>query len=222
MVQVGLSGTVNGPAGGVGVLTLNEPVLLRLFEPQVASIKLEPFATPTARPPLVTVATAGLEELHVAVPVTFAVLPSLLVKMAVNCCCAPTISEDVDGVTASETGTAGLTNRVAEPLTEPKLAEMVVLPGEILVAYAGELIAATAGADEVQVAGCVMSCVEPSVNVAVAENCWLYPDAIEIDAGLTEIETTLAMPTVNVVEFEIELKAAEMVTLPCPALVASP
>lgn len=67
-----------------------------------------------------------------------------------------------------------------------------------------------------------MSCVEPSVNVAVAENCWLYPEAIEIDAGLTEIETMLASPMVNVVEFEIELKAAEMDTLPCPALVASP
>ncbi len=141
--------------------------------------------------------------------------------MAMNCCCAPTISEDVDGVTASETGTAGLTNRLAEPLTEPELAEMVVLPGEILVAYPGEFIAATAGTDEVQVADCVMSCVEPSVNVAVAENCWLYPEAIEIDAGLTEIETTLACLR-STLWNEIVLEAAEMVLVPCPALVASP
>lgn len=118
----------------LGGMTLNALVLVRLFDPQVASIKLEPLATPTARPPLVTVATAAFDELHVTVLVTFAVVPSLLVKVAMNCCCPPAISEDVEGVTTSETGTAGLTTRFTEPLTEPELAEMVVFPGEILIA----------------------------------------------------------------------------------------
>lgn len=50
----------------------------------VADMLLDPMATPFARPPLLTVAAAVLDELQVADPVRFCVLPSLNVPMAVN------------------------------------------------------------------------------------------------------------------------------------------
>ncbi len=67
-----------------------------------------------------------------------------------------------------------------------------------------------------------MSSVEPSLYVAVAENCSPYPKAIEMEAGVTAIEVKLAWVTVMVVEAETEFEVAEIVAVPCPALVASP
>jgi len=52
-------------------------VELNRFAPQVASIELEPAARLAARPVLLTVATAGFEEVHVTVLVTSSELPSL-------------------------------------------------------------------------------------------------------------------------------------------------
>ena len=63
----------------------------------------------------------------------------------------------------SEIGTAAVTVRTAPLLTPPELAEIVMLPGKMLVAYPMEFIAATPGTDEVQVDDCVMSWVEPSL-----------------------------------------------------------
>jgi hypothetical protein len=50
----------------------------------VAEILLEPTATPLARPVVLIVATAEFEELQVAEPVRFCVLPSLKVPVAMN------------------------------------------------------------------------------------------------------------------------------------------
>ena len=41
-------------------------------------------------------------------------------------------------------------------------------------------------------------------------------------AGEIAIDTKAGLPTVMVVELEIELEVAEMVAAPCPELVASP
>ncbi|HZP04488.1 MAG TPA: hypothetical protein VFB43_06275 [Terracidiphilus sp.] len=49
-----------------------------------AVMVLEPAATPVARPDALIVATAGLEDVHVADEVTFAVEPSLNDAVAVN------------------------------------------------------------------------------------------------------------------------------------------
>ena len=51
------------------------------------------------------------------------------------------------------------------------VAEIVVGPDNNPVASPVELMFATDGDDEVQAADCVMSCDEPSLNVAVAVNC---------------------------------------------------
>src|SRR5271157_6549271 len=73
-----------------------EPVILLIVAPIVEA----PLLTPFAKPPAVIVATAGAEELHVAVLVRFCVLPSLYVPVAVNCCVVPAAMEGFAGVTA--------------------------------------------------------------------------------------------------------------------------
>ncbi len=75
------------------------------------------------------------------------------------------------GVTAIETRAAGATVRVVEPLTEPDVAVIVVLPCATLVASPELLMVATAAVDELHVTVFVRFCVLPSVNVPVAVNC---------------------------------------------------
>jgi hypothetical protein len=61
----------------VGGETVRFPVAMNWPAFHVASIALEPPATPKARPLLLTVATPGFKELQVTMPVTFTELPSL-------------------------------------------------------------------------------------------------------------------------------------------------
>ena len=58
-------------------------VALPLIEPEAAVIVTEPLATPAAVPPL-TVATAVFDDVQVALPVRFCVLPSVYLPVAVN------------------------------------------------------------------------------------------------------------------------------------------
>jgi hypothetical protein len=53
--------------------------------PDVALMVDVPAEAPVAKPPAVIVATAGVAELHVTLPVRFCVLLSLKVPVAVNC-----------------------------------------------------------------------------------------------------------------------------------------
>ena len=75
-------------AGGVTLRVL-EP----LIEPKVAVIVALPVPTPVAKPVLLTLATAGADELHVTELVRFCVLPSVYVPAAVNCCVLPRATE---------------------------------------------------------------------------------------------------------------------------------
>jgi hypothetical protein len=50
---------------------------------------LLPGATPLAKPVLLITATAGFEELQIALSVKFWVLPSLYIPVALNCCVLP-------------------------------------------------------------------------------------------------------------------------------------
>jgi hypothetical protein len=72
-------------------------------EPEAALIVAVPVATPLATPALLTVATAGLDDDHVAVLVRSCVLLSLKVPVAVNCCELPTLTDGLAGVTSIET-----------------------------------------------------------------------------------------------------------------------
>jgi hypothetical protein len=58
-------------------------VALPLIDPDAAVIVTVPLAIPVAVPPL-TVATAVLDDVHVALPVRFCVLPSVYFPVAVN------------------------------------------------------------------------------------------------------------------------------------------
>ena len=63
----------------------------------------------------------------------------------------------------SAIGTAGLTVSTAPDDAEEKLAEIVVVPAAMLMALPVAFTEAIPGVDELQVADCVMSWVDPSL-----------------------------------------------------------
>jgi hypothetical protein len=71
--------------------------------------------------------------------------------------------EALAGVTASDTGTAGLTVRTAPPVAALEVALIVVVPAETDVASPVAFTAAIPGTDELHVAVDVRFCVLPSV-----------------------------------------------------------
>jgi hypothetical protein len=139
-----------------------------------------------------------------------------------NCNCAPAETVALVGETTSETGTGALTVRKLDPVTEPAFADTVVVPASMPSASPAEFTAATAGLEDVQVADCVMSWVDPSLYVAMAVNCSAAPEVIDTEEGVTAIEDTVAWPTVIVVEEERDAEVAVMAAIPCPELVAKP
>src|SRR5690349_20402585 len=110
-----------------------------------------PEPTAVARPALLTVATPGLVELHTTVFVTSCVLPLVYVPVAMNCCVLPITTEALAGVTPIDTNAGSVTNRLEEPLIEPRVATIVVLPWATVVASPALLMVATPGAEELQV-----------------------------------------------------------------------
>lgn len=76
-----------------------------------AVILLEPAPAPVAKPLALTFAAARLEEAHVAVFVTFCVVPSLNVPTAVNCRLVPLAMEELLAVIATDCNVAALTER---------------------------------------------------------------------------------------------------------------
>jgi len=138
---------------------------------QLAWTVVQPAERPLTRPLLLTLATAELVTIQPTVFVTALELPLLSVKVATNCCCAPGEMVGIAGVTVSPVATGAMIDKTAAPAMEPELAEIVVVPTEALSAIPAPFMAATAGNEDVQLADCVMSCVDPSLNVAVAVNC---------------------------------------------------
>ena len=82
--------------------------------------------------------------------------------MAVNCNCWPAAIEGLAGVTAMETRVAAVTVRLVEPLIDPEVALIMVLPAATAVARPA-LTVATEGALEVQAAELVRFWWLPSV-----------------------------------------------------------
>ena len=68
------------------------------------------------------VATAGVAEAQVTLPVRFAVLASEYVPVALNCWLAPAAIQGLAGVTAMLWRVAAVTVRVVLPLTAPSVA----------------------------------------------------------------------------------------------------
>jgi hypothetical protein len=99
---------------------------------------------------------------------------------------------------AIETSFTLETARSVEPLIEPRTAVMVLVPAATLVANPLLLMVATFGSEELHRTDAVMSCVELSLNVPVAVNCFVLPMGLVELLGVTAIETRLAAVTVSV------------------------
>ena len=78
-------------------------VVLPLTAETVAEMVVVPVEMPEASPVWSIVATAGIEEVHVAWPLRSRVLPSEYVPVAVNCCETPVEMLGLAGVTEIDT-----------------------------------------------------------------------------------------------------------------------
>lgn len=151
-----------------------------------------------------------------------ATLPSLKVPVAVNFKEVPAAICALAGVTVMLVNFTLETVKPVEPLTEPKAAEIVLVPAATLVTSPLLLIAAVAAVEELQSTDSVTSCVLLSLKVPVAVNCLVAPIGIVELAGETESETRAAFVTVTEA---VPLTAPELavtVTLPAATPVASP
>jgi hypothetical protein len=193
-----------------------------LTEPEAAEMFAVPCATLVAKPAELIVAVAGVPDDQVAVLVRFCVLPSVYVPVAVNCSVVPGAIDGVAGVTAIDTSVATVVVSVADPLTEPDVAVMVAVPCATLVARPVGVMVATAGVLELHCREPLMFCVLPSLNVPVAVNCCVIPSGRVGIAGVTAIETSVAVVTVTVDEPLIEPAVAVTLVLPTAALLATP
>ncbi len=74
---------------------------------------------------------------------------------------------------------------------------MVELPAVLLVARPCASMVATEVLEDVQAAAELSFCVEPSLRVAVAVNCWVCPAAMLAVDGAMASDTMTAGPTVT-------------------------
>jgi hypothetical protein len=110
---------------------------------------------------LLIVAVAVEEEVHVAVVVTFCVVPSLMDAVAVNWPVIETGMDGLDGTTVIDL-TLGNTVRTAVPETPLIIPVMVAFPAVTPVAAPEEEIVATDVLEEFHVVDDVRSICEPS------------------------------------------------------------
>jgi len=109
-----------------------------------------------------------------------------------------------------------------DPVTDPKVAVITVVPVAMLLARPWLLMLAATALDEVQITEPVMSCVLASLKVPVAANCFVVPTAMLEFPGVTATETTVAPVTVREAVPLTEPEAAVTVVVPVPRLVAKP
>lgn len=132
-----------------------------LSEPAATEIVVVPLATAVAKPwlppELLILATAGLLLVHVAVVVRSCLLPSVKLPLAANCSVFATVIEGCRGVSAIETNVGAVTVNVIEPLTEPELAVIVVIPCLAVLASPWPLMVATPVLEEFQLTDVVRS-----------------------------------------------------------------
>jgi hypothetical protein len=99
---------------------------------------------------------------------------------------------------------------------------MRLSPTERVDAKPAPLMVATAGVPEVQATWVVRSCVVLFEKLPVAVNCRVVPSGLEGSAGVIEIDDSVALVTVSVVEPWSVPKDAVIVVVPTARLVARP
>jgi hypothetical protein len=143
----------------VGAVTVSvvEPVI----ELEVAVIVVVPVAIVVASPLPPMVAAPALLEVHLTEPVMFCVVPLLKVPVAVYCTVPPAAIEALAGVTAIDCSVAPVIVSRVEPVMEPEVAVMVVVPVARAFANPPVLMVAAVALLELQVTELVRFCVVP-------------------------------------------------------------
>src|SRR5215472_14091658 len=146
--------------------------------------------------------------------------------MAVNCCVVPLATEGLAGATVMDWSVAEVTVSTVDPLIEPSVALMVVVPAATVLATpwdpAALEIVAAAVLDEAQVTCVVRSCVVWSVKVPVALKASGSGSGRLGIVGVTEMEARVAGVTVRVACPEVVPSVAEIVVLPAASALARP
>ena len=171
---------------------------------------------------LLIVATVATVELQCPLCVRSCVVPSVNVPVAVNGCVVPSGIVAVGGLIVIDASATAVTVSTVDPLTVPDVALTVAVPVPTFCPSPLLLIVAVVGVSEDHVAVLVRSCVLPSVNVPVAVNCCVVPNAIDGVAGVTANDTSAAAVTVSVVDPLTPPTLAVMFALPTPAPLATP
>jgi hypothetical protein len=197
-------------------------VVVPLIPAAVAETVTVPAFLPWARPEPRTWAMFGFEDFHDRPLRLLEVLPSLNVPTAVNFSDVPFSIRGLLGMMLMDTRWAVDTVKVVEPLTNPSVAEMVVVPVARLPTEPRLFMVAVAGLEEPQRTERVRSCVLVSLKVPVAANCFVVPTAMLEFAGVTAIDTNVALLTLSEAVPVTEPEIALIVADPVPTDVARP
>lgn len=103
---------------------------------------------------------------------------------------------------------------MAVPVTPLLEAEIVVVPDATACACPSELIVATEFVEEPQVTWRVMSSDDPSLKLPIAVNDWFDPTVMDAVDGVTVIDVSVALLTVNVAWPTTPENNAEIVVFP--------
>ena len=142
-------------------------VTLPVTPVSVAEIVVLPILSAVARPLTVIEAMLEDEDFQATTPVMSCLDESEKVPIAVNCCASPIGISGFDVVTSMEVTVAEVTVRVVDPVIDPEVAVMEVVPA--VSAFAKHcvglelLIVATAVFEDAQVTLPVMFCLLPSL-----------------------------------------------------------
>jgi len=197
-------------------------VVVPLIPDAVAEIVTVPAFLPWARPDPRTWAIFGFDDFHNRPLRLLEVLPSLNVPTAVNFSEVPFSIRGLLGLMLMDIRRAVETVKFVEPLTAPRVAEMVVVPVARLPTEPRLFMVAVAGLEELQRTDSVRSCVLLSLKVPVAVNGFVVPTAMLEFAGVTAIETNVALLTLSEAVPVTEPEIALIVADPVPTDVARP
>ena len=128
----------------------------------------------------------------------------------------------LDGLTMIDDRVAAATVKTVEPVTVTKVALTVADPVPTPVATPVLFTLTAAIVSEAQVTVELRSCVLPSLNVPVAINCCVVPNATEGFAGVTAIDCRIAAVTLIVVLPLIVPAVATIWVEPVPVLDTNP
>jgi len=197
-------------------------VVVPLIPDAVAEIVTVPAFLPWARPEPRTWAIFGFEDFHDRPLRLLEVLPSLNVPTAVNFSDVPFSIRGLLGLMLMDIRWAVETVKLVEPLTAPSVAEMLVVPVARLPTEPRLFMVAVTGLEEPQRTDSVRSSVLLSLKVPVAVNCFVVPTAMLEFAGVTAIDTNVALFTLSEAVPVIEPEIALIVADPVPTEVARP